>query len=101
MALRETDNAETIMAIQLDQTSRTTVSRFVLKCNLSFAIALFTRVGVLAATSHCLQLYAVLTALIAVLSRQRYSARSFNHWSEALWLGFVAAGLQLLSRAAT
>lgn len=87
------------MAIELDSVSRATVGRFVVKVNLSLLIALFSKSSLLLSASRCLQLYALLMAAIAVLTRQRYSPDSFNHWSEALWLAFVAAGLQLLQRA--
>ena len=87
------------MAIQLNSISRNTVTRFVWKVNLSLLISLFSKTNHLLSASRCLQLYAVLMIAIAILTRQRYSRDSFNHWSEALWLAFVAAGLQLLSRA--
>lgn len=88
------------MAIELDQTSRATIGRFALKCNLALVISLFSKTGHLLSASRCLELYAILVTFIAILLRQRYSPVSFNHWSEALWLAFAAAGLQLLSRAA-
>jgi hypothetical protein len=66
---------------------------------LALAISLFSKIGYLLSASRCLQFYAVLMMAIAVLTRQRYSADQFNHWSEALWLAFAAAGFQLLSRA--
>lgn len=88
------------MAIQLDSMSRQTLHRFAWKLNISVIISLFAKTGHLLSVEHCLQLYAVLMAGIAIITRQRYSRDSFNHWSEALWLAFVAAGLQLISRAA-
>jgi hypothetical protein len=88
------------MAIQLDTISRQTLHRFAWKVNIAVVISLFSRTGHLLSVSHCLQLYAALMAGIAIFTRQRFSRDSFNHWSEALWLAFAAAGLQLLSSAA-
>jgi len=87
------------MAIELDQTSRATVNRFVIKCVVAILISLFARSNYLLSAARCFQLYALLTALIAALTRQRYATQSFNHWSEALWLAFISAGLQVLSHA--
>lgn len=88
------------MAIELDSISRATASRFVVKFSLALVISLFARSNHLLSATRCLELYAILMAAIAILTRQRYSAHSLNHWSEALWLAFTAAGLQLLSRMA-
>lgn len=84
-------------SIELDEVSRATVGRFIWKCYISFAIALIAKSNYLASVSKCLVLYAALMVLMASLSRQRYSSGSFNHWSEALWLAFVASGLHLLA----
>lgn len=83
-------------SIELDEISRATVGRFVWKCYIALAIAIFARLNILETTAKCLLLYAALMILIASFTRQRYYASSFNHWSEALWLAFVAAGLHLL-----
>jgi hypothetical protein len=88
------------MAIELDQTSRATIHRFLVKCVVAIAISLFARPNYLMSAARCFQLYALLMGLIAVLTRQRYSGQSFNHWSEALWLAFISAGLQVYSHAA-
>ncbi len=82
--------------VELDAISRATIGRFVWKCYIAFAIALFARSSVLETVSECLILYAALMVMVASFTRQRYLAGSFNHWSEALWLAFVAAGLHLL-----
>ena len=87
------------MAIELDQTSRATVNRFVIKCVVAVLISLFARSNYLLSAARCFELYALLMGLVAALTRQRYSAHSFNHWSEALWLAFISAGLQVLSHA--
>ena len=89
------------MAFELDQTSRATLARFGIKCSLSFVIALFAKSSFLFSASACLELFAILTALIAVCLRQRYSPTSFNHWSAALWLLFLASGLKLAFAAAS
>jgi hypothetical protein len=83
-------------SIELDATSRATVGRFVWKCYIAIAIALIARSNMIETASKCLLLYAALMIVIASFSRQRYYAGSFNHWSEALWLAFVAAGLHLM-----
>ncbi len=67
------------MAIQLDNVSRSTVSRFFVKVNLALAISLFSKSSYLLSASRCLRLYAVLMMAIAVLTKQRYSADSFYH----------------------
>ncbi|EJJ29453.1 hypothetical protein PMI11_02256 [Rhizobium sp. CF142] len=83
-------------SIELDEISRATVGRFVWKCYIALAIALLVRSNTLETASKCLLLYAALMMMVASFTRQRYHAGSFNHWSEALWLAFVAAGLHLL-----
>lgn len=83
-------------SIELNEISRATVRRFVWKCYIASAIALFSKANYLTSASRCLFLYAALAAVVATFTRQRYSADSLNHWSEALWLSFVAAGLYLL-----
>ncbi|MBN8952436.1 MULTISPECIES: hypothetical protein [unclassified Rhizobium] len=83
--------------VELDQISKATISRFIWKCNIAFAISLFSKSSHLLSASRCLVLYAFLMIVVAALTRQRFYAESFNHWSEALWLGFVAAGLNLLA----
>lgn len=83
-------------SIELDDISRATVGRFIWKCYIALAIALFARSNTLETASKCLLLYAALMMMVASFKGQRYYAGSFNHWSEALWLAFVAAGLHLL-----
>ncbi len=83
-------------SIELDATSRATVGRFVWKCYIAVAIALLARANTLETASKCMLLYAALMIMVASFTRQRYYAESFNHWSEALWLAFVAAGLHLM-----
>lgn len=82
-------------SIELDAVSRATVGRFVWKCYIALVIALFARSNIAETASKCLLLYAALMILVALFTRQRYYAGSFNHWSETLWLAFVAAGLHL------
>ncbi|MDE1993288.1 MAG: hypothetical protein KGI75_12360 [Rhizobiaceae bacterium] len=87
------------MHIELDQTSRATINRFAIKCIVATLIAMLSGPNHLLSAAYCFQLYALLMAAVAVLTRQRYSARSLNHWSEVLWLAFVSAGLQLYAHA--
>jgi hypothetical protein len=90
-------NIQKLKSIELDRISKATISRFIWKCNIAFVISLFSKSHYLISASRCLILYAFLMVAVAALARQRFYAPSFNHWSEALWLGFVAAGLNLLA----
>lgn len=84
-------------SFELDSVSRATIGRFAWKCYIALAIGMFSKAGYLTTASKCLFLYAFIMALVAAFTRQRYVADSFNHWSEALWLSFFAAGLHLLA----
>lgn len=83
------------MAIEIDRTSRVTLGRFALKFNLALLIPYFMKANYLQSASGCLALYAFWVAVIALLTKQRLLAHSFNHWSEALWLAFTASGFYL------
>ncbi|GAA3095883.1 hypothetical protein GCM10010520_47020 [Rhizobium viscosum] len=56
-----------------------------------FGHAVSARSNIPETASKCLLLYAALMIFVAASMRQRYYAGSFNHWSAALWLAFVAA----------
>ena len=87
-----------IMLTVLDQTSRDTLGRFVLKVVIAVLIAGIGQTGLLIATSGWLSLYATFTAVLAIAFRQRIPAPSFNHWDEAIWLSTLSMGLRLIHR---
>lgn len=82
------------MIKSLDQISRNTVSRFGVKLFVSAIIALVGKTVYIEALVKWLLLYAILTALIAMVFKQRFPTYSFNHWDEALWLSAAALGLR-------
>ena len=46
-----------------------------------------------------LMIYAACSVVLALLLRQRFPAKSFTHWDEALWLAFVSLGLRQIAKA--
>lgn len=86
------------MTIQLDKISRDTIGRFVLKLCISALIASMGDLGYILGTSWWLALYALVTAAIALLMRQRFPTKSFNHWDEAWWLIAVSQGLRIVHK---
>ena len=88
------------MAIEIDNVSRVTLGRFALKFNLALLIPYYMKTNYFQSASSCLALYAFWVGVIAMLTRQRFLAHSFNHWSEALWLAFTASGFYLAYLAA-
>jgi len=87
------------MMLQIDPYSRATVRRFSYKLSLALLIPLAMRDSYLLSVSRCMELYAIWMAIAALLLKERFESESLNHWSEALWLAFGAAGFQLLYRA--
>lgn len=88
------------MMDRLDLTSRTTLSRFGLKLCISAVIAALSQTPNLLTLSGWLALYAIVTAVTAMLLQQPFSRHSFNHWDEASWLTTTALGLWALYKVA-
>lgn len=89
------------MIAQLDEISRATIGRFALKICVSILIAPFLKAGYVVGTAWWLAIYAICTAAIALLLRQRFPTNSFNHWDEALWLMAVSMALRIVHKALT
>jgi len=85
------------MIVQMDQVSRQSVGRFVLKLCISVLIASHGKTGY-AGTSTWLGLYAAFAAMVAMLLGQRLPTKSFNHWDEALWLVAAALGMRAIQK---
>lgn len=87
------------MVLSLDRISRDTLGRFGLKILFSLLIAGMAKTGYVLAASGWLALYAMFTAVLALMFRQRIPTPSFNHWDEAMWLATLSMGLRLIHRA--
>ena len=79
--------------VQLDQAARETIRRFALKLCMTALIASLGKTSYLLAGSGWLALYALVTAVMALLLRQEFLTKSFNHWDEATWLITGSLGL--------
>ena len=86
------------MITSLDQISRNTVGRFGVKLFVSAIISLVGKAVYINVLVKWLLLYAILTALIALMFKQRFPTYSFNHWDEALWLATAALGLRFVAK---
>ena len=84
------------MTVALDQVSLNTIRRFTLKLGLSALIATIGKAGYIIAASGWLALYAIFTAVIAVIFCQTLTDKSFNHWDELLWLSFASLSLRAI-----
>ncbi|MBD9628159.1 hypothetical protein IB279_34995 [Ensifer sp. ENS06] len=85
------------MTGKLDATARATIARFLWNCQLALLIPLLFKADYLFVVSYCFLVAGWLKATIAFFKKQRFSTITFNHWSEALWLLFLAAGTRLAS----
>ncbi len=83
------------MIVQLDQVSRRTVGRFLLKLCFCLVIAAHGKTGY-AGASGWLGLYASFSMLVAVVLKQPFPTKSFNHWDEALWLVAASLGIRMV-----
>lgn len=81
----------------LDATAKATIGRFIWNCQLALMIPLLFKGDYLFTMSYCFFVAGWLKAATAFLTRQRFSNTTFNHWSEALWLLFLAAGTRFAS----
>jgi len=86
------------MIVQLDQVSRQTVGRFILKLCISALIASYGKTGY-AGTSGWLGLYAIFAAVAALILGQQFPTKSFNHWDEAWWLMAASLGIRMIHKA--
>jgi hypothetical protein len=89
---------ERAMIVQLDQVSRQTIGRFILKLCISVLIASHGKSGY-AGTSGWLGLYAAFAAVVAMMLGQRFPTKSFNHWDEAWWLVAASLGIRIIHKA--
>jgi hypothetical protein len=83
-------------SFRLDDHSRRTVGRFVLKLAMSALLAAYSKPDYVLAMTTWVGLYAVLTSAFALILKERFVREAFNHWDEALWLTFVALSLTVL-----
>lgn len=88
-----------MMSNQLDQESRATIGRFGLKLVISVILGSLGEVGRTIGTDGWLALYALFSGAIALMRRDRFPTRGFNHWDEALWLVAASAGVHVLLKA--
>lgn len=84
------------MITKLDATAKATIGRFLLNCQLAFLIPLLFKADYFFMLSYCFFVAGWMKAFRAFISRQPLITTTFNHWSEALWLLFLAAGTWLL-----
>jgi len=84
------------MIARLDDVSRKTIARFILKIAFGIFFATMSKGSFLLAASEWFSLYALLTAIVGIFVRERIANRSFNHWDEALWLTALALILKIL-----
>lgn len=84
----------------LDEMSRRTIGRFILKLIVAFLAAYFltSERGYLASVAAWLSFYALFSMVGGLLIKDAIQARSFNYWDEASWLLLVALLMQIASR---
>ena len=87
------------MAVSLDDVSRLTLRRFGIKLWVSAFLASLNKAPHLPSAAKWLMVYAVCSVVMALLLKQRFPAKSFTHWDEALWLAFVSLGLRQIAKA--
>lgn len=85
------------MGSNLDTTAKATIGRFILNCHLAVAIPFLFNSDYLPMVAYCFFVAGWVKVSVAFFTRQRFSSTTFNHWSEALWLLFLASGTKLLS----
>jgi len=78
--------------------SRAAIARFFTKVFVSIVLASLSKAGYVFGLSIWLTLHAVITALLALLSRESFEPKSFNHWDEALWLTAGSTGVLLVQK---
>jgi hypothetical protein len=84
------------MFSRLNTGSRLAIRRFCTKLAISAVIGTYGKAGYLTAVSFWIGLYAAFCVTFALMLKERFWQRDgFNHWDEALWLGFVAFGLHI------
>jgi TRAP-type mannitol/chloroaromatic compound transport system permease small subunit len=81
---------------ELDPVSGATVGRFRVKVAFALLGALLAHGTYTVVCVGWLALYALITAAIALFSREKFHSPTLNHWDEALWLLFLAHGLRLI-----
>lgn len=86
------------MSPPLDEHSRHTIGRFIIKLVASALLASFGRLDYLPEMVTWISLYAVLTSAFALISQEKFMLETFNHWDEALWLIFLALAFTMLHR---
>ncbi|MDR6871226.1 hypothetical protein J2Y55_002238 [Bosea sp. BE125] len=87
------------MIARIDPVARGLVGRFIFKVSVSAVLALFGKSGFLLALPGLLALYAMITAMTAVMQGQRFTMHALNQWDEVLWLSIAALGCSLLQKA--
>jgi hypothetical protein len=87
------------MMVHLDATARETIRRFGLKVGLTALVASLGTTSYVLAASGWMALYAIVTAVMALLLGQQFQARSLNHWDEAMWLTTGSLGLWAVYKA--
>ncbi|MFT0875913.1 hypothetical protein VRZ08_05070 [Rhodopseudomonas sp. G2_2311] len=84
------------MLSRLNAGSRLAIRRFCTKLAISAVIGTYGKAGYLTAVSFWIGLYSACCVAFALILKERFFQRDgFNHWDEALWLGFVALGLHI------
>ncbi len=87
------------MAVSLDDVSRLTLRRFGFKLWATGLLASLDKAPHLLSAAKWLMIYAVCTVVIALCVKQRFPAKSFTHWDEALWLAFFSLGIRQITKA--
>lgn len=82
----------------LTRSSRNTVARFAIKVVASLVLSQIGEIGKQVGFDGWVCLYALCCAIVAVLRRDRFPTKEFNHWDEALWLVALASGHHTVQR---